>query len=234
VEIEAAAPDAEGADQGAETGPDLGRFMEEFAGFRGDLTSRLDGLTGRLDKIDQPAADEGEDESADDGFDLDAWLREQEGEQFDDEGELTPEAQQQALQAIIRSEIEKAQAPERARQQEQRRAQDADALEEKYPELADDKVSNAIIGQGQQLAAALAEQTGQPALAELWREPALIELIYKAGKASDAAESQREPGDEVQLERGSSVPASRNGNEQDPGDAIVKAAQRSHFRLGRV
>lgn len=231
MEIEAA-PES-GTDQGAESGPDLGRFMEEFGTFRGDLTSKLDGLTGRLDKIEQPAVADDDDEPVDDGFDLDAWLREQEGEQFDDEGELTPEAQQQALQAIIRSEIEKAQAPERARQQEQRRAQDADALEEKYPELADEKVSDAIIGQGQQLAAALAEQTGQPALAELWREPALIELIYKAGKASEAAESQREPGDEVQLERGSSVPASRNGNEQDPGDAIVAAAHGSRFRLGR-
>lgn len=111
-------------------------------------------------------------------------------------------------------------------QQEQQRAQEADSLEERYPELKDEQYQDQILDMAMSKAQELARRLDDPKLTNLWREPSFLETIHLAEKARSAAENEvpAGSGNGLMLEGGGSLSPSGTGRSADDiGDAIVKA-----------
>lgn len=224
-------PAGEGAGQQQETGqqaPDIGTLMDAFSGFRDDVTSRFDGLEQRVPQPQQAAAEEGEEEDyfAPQRFKLD---------DFDDEGNLTPQAQQRAVKDLVNAAVAEALKPSQQREEQARINREAGALEQKYPDFQDPVKRGPILQAARERAARMAEAMGKPELAELWREPAFLETSFLADAGSRAAASQTPAGqqDGVVLEQGGSAGPAGDGGQQDETAArIVGLAAKSHFRLG--
>ena len=146
---------------------------------------------------------------------------------FTDDGALSPEAQMRALadmqRAIVREEL----APVLEAREQERRDREATALEQRYPELADEQTAVRYVQEGVQAAEAL----GNPALA---REPAFLEMVYLAAKARERAGQEIPAGSApgVTLETGpGGSPAPAQGDE-DAAKRIVAAGRRGGFRSG--
>lgn len=213
-----------GAESAApESGQDIGRLLTQFESFQGDVRSRLDRIDQRIPEPEAEAeADEellGEDEMYD-----------------EETGALTMDGLEQIVRTraeemarkIVREELD----PRDAERAAERRDAAANALEERYPALKDEEKQEAIVGKTMEFAQYVAQSTGRPELAELWREPAMIEMVYLAEEARGRARDEVPAGSEqeVHLERGGSAqPTGRQ--EEDDGDRIVRKHQARTFRL---
>lgn len=125
-------------------------------------------------------------------------------------------------------------APITAASREQQIAQEVDALEAKYPELATD---TAVVERVLDAAATRAAQMGlaPDAAAALAQSPQFLEVTYLATKAQEGQASATAPGatPSVPIEQGGAAgPAAPTDDAPDAGDRIVQLAQSSRFRLG--
>jgi hypothetical protein len=226
-----ARPEGEGEGEGGQQeAPDYSALMDAFSGFREDVTSRFDGLEARVPAPAAAAQDDGDAETdyfAAQRFTLD---------DFDDEGNLKPEAQQRAVRDLVKAEISRELQPERESRQREAHTARANELEEKYPDFKDPAKRGPILQAAKARAARMSQMQGRPELAELWREPAFLELSMLADVGGRAAASQTPAGQQggVALEHGGSAgPAGDGGNQQDEdAGRIVNLARQSHFRLG--
>lgn len=213
-----------GADGAAEGGDDGGKLFQAFEQFQQQMTGRFDAMEQRL----PPAAEE-EGDYEDDGFDPAQFFEEGQfsDDDFTDDGALSPEAQMRALadmqRAIVREEL----APVLEAREQERRDREATALEQRYPELADEQTAVRYVQEGVQAAEAL----GNPALA---REPAFLEMVYLAAKARERAGQEipagSAPGVTLETGPGGSPASSESGD--DVADRIVAAGGRKPFRIG--
>jgi hypothetical protein len=213
---------------GGAAGVDLETLMGAFDGFRTDVTQRLDALPRQAAAAPAAAEDDEDDPFSPDRFTLN---------DFDEEGNLKPQAQSRAIKDLVQNAVNEAMAPERERAQRERINSQAAALEERYPDLQDREKRTAILNSAKGRAANLARVTGRSELAELWREPDFLETVYLADAARAAAASQTPAAQQtgVHLEAGGAAgPAGNQGGtaEDQLGDAIVGVAQSRRFRLG--
>lgn len=203
---EAAAAVEEGAGgesaggEAQESGPDYGPLMERMEQFQGEVT-------GRLDQLQQGGQDDGEgvehdldpisalfaSDEADDVGDLPDFLQEQ--------AEQHPQVDPQALLTAVQQAAQQTIQPFVERQMEAERDREAAALEEQYPELADEQIANKVVAESvelvtpmaQQLAAQMGNPEAAPAIAEMiGKSPAMAEMVYKASKA-DMSAAQETP-----------------------------------------
>jgi len=218
--VDAAGAGADGAGGGGDGGD---RLFSAFQQFQEQMDGRLGALEQRLPEP------EGEPEYEDEPFDAAPYFDDSRfsDDDFTDDGALSPEAQMRALadmqRAIVREEL----APVLEAREQERRDREAVALEQKYPELADEQTAVRYVQEGVQAAEAL----GNPALA---REPAFLEMVYLAAKARERAGQEIPAGSApgVTLETGpGGSPAPAQGDE-DAAKRIVAAGRRGGFRSG--
>jgi hypothetical protein len=196
------------------------RLLAQFEQFTGSVNERFD----RLEQAQQPEEEEDEEEDLS-AFELSP--DDFEDDDFTDDGTLTPEAQKRAFSQMVKAAVQAELAPERARQADERRSAEADALEQKYPELAEPEVQQKMIERTQEFA----QRIGQP---ELWREPKLLEMVYLADTASRRAGDEIPAGSTqgVRLESGTGAPPAQSSQQPDDGDRIVALAKKRHHRVG--
>lgn len=119
--------------------------------------------------------------------------QQQPGPQYDEYGELTPEAAQAQLQQMLNPMLGPMQqqmqqmAEQNARltqtMQELEMDRGAEHLEQKYPELQEEQAANALVAQALQVA----QQMGSP---DLVGRTGFLELVHKAQRADAAASSE--------------------------------------------
>lgn len=212
---------AAGGGEGA-TGGGGDRLFEAFQSFQQDVTGRLDQFEQRFEE--EPAGDE----PAEDPY---AGLNDAAAvfgdEDYDVDGQLTPEAQQRAFEQMVQQGVQAAMQPHLEAQEQQRRDAEADALEAKYPVLGDPAKAGEYIDKCVQQAQLL----GRP---ELAREPAFLEMVYLADEATkkSAAEQSAAETQEVTLERGGgAAPAEGSQGGNDDAKRIAGLAAR-RFSVG--
>jgi len=209
---------AAGGGEGATGGGGGDRLFEAFQSFQQDVTGRLDQFEQRFEE----PADDPEDPYA--GLDDAAVFG---NEDYDVDGQLTPEAQQRAFEQMVQQGVQAAMQPHLEAQAQQRRDAEADALEAKYPVLGDPAKAGEYIDKCVQQAQLL----GRP---ELAREPAFLEMVYLADEATKkaAAEQSAPAGQEVTLERGGgAAPAEGSEGGNDDAKRIAGLAAR-RFSVG--
>jgi hypothetical protein len=217
--------DQAAADQGAAGAPEQGeqqqqeggdRLYDAFTAFQQDMTGRFEALEQRIPEPQQP-----EPEPEPDAFDASMF----QPQDYGDDGQLSAEAQSRALQELVDRRVQAAVSPVLEQREDDRRAAEADALEEKYPELADEKVYQPVIQQALDFAGRLGN-------VELAREPALIEMLYLAGRAQASSAQEVPAGSQpgVPLERGGSAGPVDSSERDDAADRIVALAGK--HRLG--
>lgn len=219
--VDAAGAGADGAGDG---GGDSGdRLFSAFQQFQQQQEQRWGELEQRLPQQQEEESFEEEPFDAAPYFDDSRFS----DDDFTDDGALSPEAQMRALadmqRAIVREEL----APVLEAREQERRDREATALEQRYPELADEQTAVRYVQEGVQAAEAL----GNPALA---REPAFLEMVYLAAKARERAGQEipagSAPGVTLETGPGGSPASSESGD--DVADRIVAAGGRKPFRIG--
>lgn len=214
---DAAADGAAGGGEGA-TGGGGDRLFEAFQSFQQDVTGRLDQFEQRFEE--EPAGDD--DPYA--GLDDAAVFGD---EDYDVDGQLTPEAQQRAFEQMVQQGVQAAMQPHLEAQEQSRRDAEADALEAKYPVLGDPAKAGPYIDKAVQQAQLL----GRP---ELAREPAFLEMVYLADEATRKSAAEQSAGgqQEVTLERGGgAAPADGSQGGNDDAKRIAGLAAR-RFSVG--
>ena len=212
-----AADGAAGGGEGA-TGGGGDRLFEAFQSFQQDVTGRLDQFEQRFEE--EPADDD--DPYA--GLDDAAVFGD---EDYDVDGQLTPEAQQRAFEQMVQQGVQAAMQPHLEAQEQSRRDAEADALEAKYPVLGDPAKAGEFIDKAVQQAQLL----GRP---ELAREPAFLEMVYLADEATRKSAAEQSAGgqQEVTLERGGgAAPADGSQGGNDDAKRIAGLAAR-RFSVG--
>jgi polyhydroxyalkanoate synthesis regulator phasin len=146
----------------------------------------------------------------------------EESDFYTDQGELTEDGARAVISDLVREQIQSEMAPrERARQIEQR--DDAfEALRDQYPELQDEKVSEAVLADAIRWA-----QGHNPAIVESPAFVDVIEWVYQARQLQTLREAQAaEQPRPVVLESAQGARQQQQPNDPDWGDRIVKAAER--------
>jgi hypothetical protein len=224
----------EGAGAGGEGGGEGGTDLQGlFASFRNDVLSRFDGIEERL----EPEEEEIEDNPRQLPRIFDP--RNFTDDDYDENGQLTPEAENRALNEAIDRQVAMALAPEREAEAARRRGEQADALETEYPIFADPEARAPVFSAAQQAAQQLAQSLGQPELRDMWREPAFLRTVYLGIVGQTAASRETVAGGEggVTLENGGSAgPAAGSSGNANEGAAerIVKLAASTKYRLGNT
>lgn len=221
------AGDGGGAGEGSEEAGDAGgdsvsRLTQAFETFQGDISSRFD----RLEKARAEPEMEGDEEGDDD--DLPGVDFEFADEDFDEQGQVNQEAQMRELAKMMRAVAREENAPILAAREDERRMAEADALEERYPQLADSKYQDEIV----EKTVAKAKALGKP---ELAREPKFLEMVHleEVARQGAAAETPAGRTQGATLERGgAAAPAGGKDPSEEEGDRIVAAATKGRFRLG--
>lgn len=113
------------------------------------------------------------------------------------------------------SQLQAALAPLQEKISEQERAREAEALVSEFPDLGDAETAEAVVQASRQWA----EMAGQP---ELANSPTLWRLVYMAGRAADAANSESPEGSAAHLE-GSGGAGPAGGQQVDMADRIINA-----------
>lgn len=218
-ETEGAAAETGGAAEGAPSGGGDDRFdqlSQSFERFQQDVTSRLDRIGQRDDEEPEEEPDE-----------LDG-LEFQFGEDdFEESGALSNEAQLREIARMARSIAREEVGTVQAERADERRMTEADALEQRYPQLQDEAYQDKIVEMTRRQAAAF----GQP---ELAREPHFLEMVHLAEQARQGAAAETPAGSTqgATLERGGGAPPAEQSSTEEEGDRIVKAARAGRFRLG--
>lgn len=213
-----AAADGAAGGGGDATGGGGDRLFDAFQSFQQDVTGRLDQFEQRFEE----PADDPEDPYA--GLDDAAVFGD---EDYDVDGQLTPEAQQRAFEQMVQQGVQAAMQPHLEAQEQSRRDAEADALEAKYPVLGDPAKAGEYIDKAVQQAQLL----GRP---ELAREPGFLEMVYLADEATKKSAAEQSAGgqQEVTLERGGgAAPADGSGGGNDDAKRIAGLAAR-RFSVG--
>jgi hypothetical protein len=229
-------PMAGGAEQGAETAeaatedqgggeaaaPDpLGKLTSAFESFQTDIGSRLD----RIEQARPAAEDEADEEEQDDLGELDFEFTD---EDFDEQGQLSNDAQMREFANMMRQIAREEQAPIIAEREDQRRVAEADALEQRYPMLQDEKEQDKYV----QMAVQAAQELGMP---ELAREPRFFERVFLSDLGRQGIQAEVPAGSTpgATLERGGGAPPAEGQSSTDEaGDRIVAVSRQGRFRLG--
>jgi hypothetical protein len=230
-------PMAGGAEQGAETATETA--TEEKGGGEAAAPDPIEKLTSafdsfqtdvgsRLDRIEQarPAAEEtDEDEDEDPLGELGLEFAD---DDFDEQGQVSAEAQMREFANMMRAIAREEQAPIIAEREDQRRVAEADALEERYPMLQDEKEQDKYV----QMAVQEAQRLGMP---ELAREPRFFEQVFLSDLGRQGIQAEVPAGSTpgATLERGGGAPPAEGKSSTDEaGDRIVAVSQQGRFRLG--
>jgi hypothetical protein len=205
----------------AATPDPIEKVTSAFESFKDDIGSRLD----RIEQA-RPAADEQDEEDEDDGLgELDFEFAE---DDFDEQGQLSSEAQMREFANMMRQIAREEQAPIIAEREDQRRVAEADALEERYPTLQDEKVQDKYV----QMAVEEAQRLGMP---ELAREPRFFEQVFLSDLGRQGIQAEVPAGSTpgATLERGGGAPPAEGQSSTDEaGDRIVAVSRQGRFRLG--
>lgn len=215
TDVAADAGAAGGGEQATGGGGD--RLFEAFQSFQQDVT-------GRLDQFEQRFEEPADDEDPYAGLDDAAVFG---NEDYDVDGQLTPEAQQRAFEQMVQQGVQAAMQPHLEQRAQDRRDAEADALEAKYPVLGDPAKAGEYINKAVQQAQLL----GRP---ELAREPGFLEMVYLADEATKKSAAEQSAGgqQEVTLERGGgAAPADGSGGGNDDAKRIAGLAAR-RFSVG--
>lgn len=203
---------AEGTQEAASSGLDLTPVLERF-----------DGLTPRIEAMEQLLAGRGEEPGPEEGeaeFDFESLYGDpQEDPEAAAAARLNPEALQQLMDQRVQTALDAAVNP---LQQQVRKLQvglDAEQLVARYPALADSAVSGPVVQRAQQLA----EAAGVPEFADNME---FIETIYKAQMADQYAAGERPVGAEQGFELERAGGAGPQSQEQQPNIAERIAANR--------
>jgi hypothetical protein len=221
------------ADQGEQTGaetegqeaaaPDpIAKLTEAFDSFKSDVGSRLD----RFEQSRSAPEEEAEEQTEDDEIpELDFEFADQD---FDEQGQLSHDAQMREFAKMMRAIAREENAPIIAERESERRVTEADALEERYPALRDEKLQDKYVEMTVEAARAL----GQP---ELAREPRFFEMVYLQDLGKQGAEAEVPAGSTpgATLERGGGAPPAEGPSPtEEAGDRIVAVSRNGRFRLG--
>ena len=121
----------------------------------------------------------------------------------------------EAFDQRSQSQLQQALAPLQEALSEQQRSREAEALVSEFPDLGDAETAEAVVQASRQWA----EMAGQP---ELANSPTLWRLVYMAGRAADAANSESSEGSAAHLE-GSGGAGPAGGQQVDMADRIINA-----------
>lgn len=218
---------AAGAAGGSEAGggaPDIASLIgERFDG----LGSRFDAFEQRLTAL-EPEEQIEEQGAAAAGAAGDEVFPEFSEEDFDERGDVTLEAQTREMNRLIQQGIETALAPIAQERQQEKWDAYTDALEERYPDLADPDKAQGYIDRAVQRASDL----GHP---ELARNPHFLEDVYLRTRAEEQSDREIPAGSqrEVTIERGSGAGPAASSDDRSEQKSIVKAVNSQQFRLGR-
>lgn len=221
----AAAVATETAPEAPATDAGFGKLLEQMEGFTTVVTSKLSDIEERQGRFEQALAEDPEPAPE--------WQPALGPQDLDAQGQITPEAANRVLKEIVAAQVEAELGPERQRAAQERMSSEAAALEQRYPELADDKQQKVWIDKAAAVAAQLAKGDRDRQLA-LLQEPRLLEMVYLSERGGDGAaqSSVGADGREVPLE--AAAGAGRAG-EQDQGvdiaAGIVKLAQQRKLKL---
>jgi hypothetical protein len=211
-----------GGEGGGEAAPDpISKLTSAFETFQTDIGSRLE----RIEQSRQDPEDEGEPADEEDLPELEFEFGD---EDFDEQGQLTNDAQMREFANMMRAIAREEQAPIIAEREDQRRVAEADALEERYPALRDEATQDRYVEMTVQAARAL----GQP---ELAREPRFFEMVYLQDLGKQGAEAEVPAGSTrgATLERGGGASPAEGGDANDAiADRIVNVSKTGRFRLG--
>lgn len=215
-------------EQGGAGGFDPAPILEHVDKLGQSIESRLGEFEQRLPQQEDPYArnDLGQfagqpDQQAGQPFAQQPGVPAQQGQpgMYDEYGELTPEAAQQQLQAMInpmmaplQQQLQQTQAQLQQQQamiQEFEMDRGAEQLEQKYPELKEPEKANALVA----AAADWAQQQGQP---ELVARAGFLELFHKAQLADAAAanETAATPGPSLEPAGGASLAGAEDNPQQ--------------------
>jgi hypothetical protein len=218
------------------------RLLSEFENFRNDVSSQL----GELRSYVEPEDDEDDPDAdyEDDGYqDPDGYTDpDLQADDFDDDGQINPEAAQRALDQMMEQKFASMIEPHvRATQQmqeaqkERERASYADHLEATYPQLSDPDLVNEMLEKTAAQAHYLAERKGLgPAEArDLAEDPEFFEMVFLAEQARNGMGAAGAAGQQdVTLETGGAAgPTAPEWDEKKVAQGIVNAGGRK-FRLG--
>lgn len=227
----AAGAEGAAAAEGTPETPDVSKIIGEFG-------SRLDGFMervgGQIETLSQQGAAAGDAGDEGDAGEGEVSLPQYNVADYDEDGLLRDEAQAREM-ARIAGEIADQRVAgiqsERAAEREARawevRDSKAEALESKYPDLADEDKQEHYL----QIAKDEAEKLGKP---ELAIEPDWLERVYLSEKAKETAGDEIPAGgkDGVTLERGGVTATQPGGSEgQNDGDRIVALAKQRRHRI---
>jgi hypothetical protein len=211
---------AAAAGEGESQGPDIGAMLGEFGTRLDELGTQIQGITQAPPEPEGAGEEEGEEDGE---FDLPEFGV----EDFDEDGLIKPEAQSREIARLVQQGVQDQMAPHLEERAWERRDQEADALEERYPDLADEKTQAKYLTMAQQEA----QRLGQPALAI---EPKFLETVYLADQARQKAGDEIPAGSrqEVTVERGGVAGGGSADGPGDDGDRIVALAKTRHHRVG--
>lgn len=227
---------AESGQEAAQTGQESGdqgaaQLAQAFEQFQQQFGQRFEQLEARLP---EPAQEEAE-PAAPDFENLESLP-----EEFVDpeSGGLTMEGLEalidQRAEGMAQRLAQEAVNPILAREENNRRIAEADALEAEFPDLGDEEVQNTVFDRAGMRAQELARMMGRPELAQLAQEPKFLRETYLAMVAEQRSGLAESGGAaEVQLERGGSARPSGAQQGMDRGDRIVALAKKQHHRVGR-
>lgn len=214
------------AEETPKADPQFDKLMERLDGFETKLDERLSPIEQALQPVDPDEYLRQFDQSTEEQGLTDA--------DYDQQGQLTPEAAQRELnrlvderaRAIADERVQAAVGPIQEQRVAERRVAEADAIQAKYPELEDEAVLKEMV----ELTVQAANELGKP---ELAMEPKFFEKVYLAERAGERAGQESPDGADrdVSLEsaRGASA-AGGEEEEEDIGDRIVALAkQRNPF-----
>lgn len=211
----------EAGGEGAAPDP-MARLTQAFEQFQTDALSRLD-------RIEQArAAGDEEYEEDEEGDGLEGLEFEFADEDFDEDGQLSQAAQMREFERMMRTVAREEMAPDREQRETERRSQEADAIEDRYPALRDEAAQDRYIEMAVQEARAL----GRP---ELAREPRFLEMVYLQDVGRQGAGEEIPAGSTrgATLERGGGAPPAEGQSSTDEeGDRIVNVSRTQRFRLG--
>ena len=222
--------DTQVADAGTETDTSTEAGGSEESAGGGDSISRL---TERLDKFIDQMERSGEREGQSRGGLLDSVQRNDDdldddeyAEDLDDDldgDDYATDEQAQArrlLEEFVDSRLQERIQPYLQEQYEEKRIEQVQALEQKYPELATPDKAQPLVEMAEQLARTL----GEPGLAY---EAPFLETIYLRMKAEQVQADERSAGDdrEASVESGGAASPRNAGNKTDLADEIVKAGR---------
>jgi hypothetical protein len=207
-----------GQAQGEAQGPDLSGMVDQIGQIASGQEEMRQYLASNPWQAQEPAAEEAQDE----GLDL-SWMDPQ-NPVYEDPAAVAQRLNDQ-ISGAVEQRVQALTDPMREQMAEMRRDQQARDLAAEFPEIATDEMAQQIAGPGG-LAAQMADQLGQPALAA---EPSFWRLVYMAHKQAEQANNGSDGPGAAPLES-----AGGPGPAQQSNEDIVKGIMESGGQGSKV